>query len=94
MKLLTPKNVAESLNVSRSTVLRMISDGSLPAVCLRSGKRKKVWRVRPEILERWLISKEREEQKRARGANTAAQPVGAGFNGQDAEARDSESCAR
>lgn len=63
MKLLTPENVAESLAVSRSTVLRMIADSSLPAVCLRAGRRKKVWRVRPEQLERWLTAREREGAK-------------------------------
>lgn len=94
MKLLTPENVAESLNVSRSTVLRMIGDGSLPAVCLRSGKRKKVWRVRPEILEKWLISKEREGQKTARRPHAAARPEGTENNGQDMVARDYQSCSR
>jgi excisionase family DNA binding protein len=60
VKLLTPESVAEQLAVSRSTVLRMIADGALPAVCLRSGRRKKVWRVRQEVLEKWIISRERQ----------------------------------
>ena len=94
MKLLTPETVAESLSVSRSTVLRMISDGSLPAVCLRSGKRKKVWRVRPEQLERWLTGKEREGQKSQRQAFTAARPEGEENDGQGTEARDIQSSAK
>ena len=59
MRLLTPEIVAESLAVSRSTVLRMIADGSLPAVCLRKGKRKGVYRIREEQLERWVTARER-----------------------------------
>jgi excisionase family DNA binding protein len=65
MKLLTPEIVAKTLAVSRSTVLRMIADGALPAVCLRSGKRKKVWRVRDEVLQKWIVSKERQGVKGA-----------------------------
>lgn len=78
MKLLTPENVAESLAVSRSTVMRMISDGSLPAVCLRRGKRKAVYRVREEILERWVMSRERQGVKTQRKADAAARPEGDG----------------
>lgn len=83
MKLLMPENVAEALAVSRSTVLRMVADGSLPAVCLRRGKRKAVYRIREEVLERWVLSKERQGQKSQRKASTAARPEGAENNGQD-----------
>jgi excisionase family DNA binding protein len=60
MKLLSVEEVAEALGVSRQTVSRMIAEGSLPAICLRSGRRKKVLRIRPEALDRWLAAKERE----------------------------------
>jgi len=84
MKLLTPENVAESLSVSRSTVLRMISDGSLPAVCLRRGKRKAVYRIREEVLERWVVSKERQGVKTERKPSTPARPSSGGNEkGQD-----------
>jgi excisionase family DNA binding protein len=63
MKLLTPESVAEQLAVSRSTVLRLIADKSLPAVCLRSGRRKKVWRVREEVLQKWVLQRERQGEK-------------------------------
>jgi excisionase family DNA binding protein len=63
MKLLSVEAAAEALDVSRQTVTRMIADGQLPAVCLRSGKRKKVWRIRPEQLEKWIVQKERETQR-------------------------------
>ena len=49
MKLLTVEQVAkEHLAVSRSTVMRLIENGSLPAVCLHRGKRKAIYRIRPE----------------------------------------------
>jgi excisionase family DNA binding protein len=59
MNLLTIKQVAEYLQLSRWTVMDMINDGKIPAICLRSGKRKKLWRVRPEHLERWVTQLER-----------------------------------
>ena len=62
--LLTPEEAAKFLSMSRSSVLRLISDGNLPAVCLKSGRRKKTLRVRPEQLQRWLNVKEREGMKR------------------------------
>jgi excisionase family DNA binding protein len=63
MRLLTPETVAEQLAVSRSTVLRLIADGALPAVCLRRGKRKAVYRVREEVLERWVKDRETRRPK-------------------------------
>jgi excisionase family DNA binding protein len=60
MKLLTPEAVSEQLSVSRSTVLRMIADKVIPAVCLRRGKRKAVYRIRQEVLDKWIIAKERQ----------------------------------
>jgi hypothetical protein len=41
-------------------VIRMVLSGSLPAICLKTGRRKKVWRFRREVVERWLIARERE----------------------------------
>src|SRR5690348_557730 len=62
--LLDPEQASELLGISRSSVIRMIVDGQLPAVCLRSGRRKKVWRVRREVLEKWVMGKEREYGRR------------------------------
>jgi excisionase family DNA binding protein len=64
MRLLTPEQVAEQLAVSRSTVLRMITDKVIPVVCLRRGKHKAVYHRRQEVLEKWVIGKEREQVKR------------------------------
>jgi excisionase family DNA binding protein len=72
MKLLTIVEVAEALGVSRATVGRMISDSSLPAICLRSGKRKRVLRVREEVLTKWLMALERETAKEYAGSRGVA----------------------
>ena len=64
MKLLTPEEVAEQLAISRSTVLRLIADNALPAICLRRGKRKAVYRVREEILLKWILVKEKQNANR------------------------------
>lgn len=57
--LLTVQQVAAILNTSRGTVTRMVIEGQLPAIKLRSGKRKKMYRVRREVLDRWILTKER-----------------------------------
>jgi excisionase family DNA binding protein len=56
--LLTVREASQFLAVSRSTVDRLIACGSLPAILLRSGKKKKTFRIREEALERWLRQRE------------------------------------
>ena len=63
MKLLKPEQIAQILGVSRSTALRMMHEGQVPTIKLRSGKRKAVLRVSEETLIRWVSSKERESQR-------------------------------
>jgi excisionase family DNA binding protein len=63
MKLLRAEEVAVILDVSRSTARRMMIDGTLPAITLRSGKRKKISRVRESELERYVLSLERQSLK-------------------------------
>lgn len=63
MKLLNLNDSAKIMGVSRQTTMRMITEGVLPAICLRSGKRKKVWRIREEVLERWILVRERQTAK-------------------------------
>jgi excisionase family DNA binding protein len=72
VKLLTIEQTAEHLQISRQTATRMIADGQLPAILLRSGRRKKVWRVRPEALERWLTEKEKSSTDKQRKIATIA----------------------
>jgi len=52
--LLKPDAVAKRLNLSCCTVLRMIENGELPAICLRQGKRKRTYRIYEAALEMWL----------------------------------------
>src|SRR5256885_10419764 len=51
-QLLSPKQAADRLGVSRSTVDRMIADGSLEFVPLRQGKRKRLIGISKNALER------------------------------------------
>ena len=69
MKLLSVEQTAGLLQVSRQTIDRMISEGVLPAILLRSGRRKKVWRIREEVLERWLLQHEKQTTKAHGGRN-------------------------
>lgn len=66
MKLLAIESVAEKLDVSRQTIQRLIESGVLPAVLVRSGRRKKLWRVRPECLDQWILQKEQEAARSAK----------------------------
>ncbi len=61
MKPLNVKEVAKELGIDRSTVRRMILSGELPGFILRAGPRKKILRMRPEQLEKWIVAKEREQ---------------------------------
>ena len=51
-QLLSPKQAADWLGVSRSTVDRMIADGELKALSLRHGKRKRLVGIDIKVLER------------------------------------------
>ena len=73
--LLDPEQASELLGISRSSVVRLILDNALPAICLRSGKRKKVWRIRREVLEKWVIGKEREQVKRQPSSPISSAPL-------------------
>ena len=53
-RLNTPKQISELLQVSESTVLRMAYAGDLPYIPLRCGKRKKIIRFDPVVVEKWL----------------------------------------
>ena len=53
-RLNTPKQISELLQVSESTVLRMAYAGDLPYIPLRCGRRKKIIRFDPVVVEKWL----------------------------------------
>ncbi len=60
MGLLTPGQAAKRLNVARATLTSLITSGSLPAICLKQGKHERLFRIKEEVLERWLKERERE----------------------------------
>lgn len=74
---LSVDQVAKELGTKRSTARRMIIDGAIPYYVLRSGKRKKLYRVRRSVLMRWIESQERQSVK---GLNRTAVAV---VNGQE-----------
>ena len=53
-RLQTPREIGEILRVSEATVLRMAYSGDLPYIPLRCGKRKKIVRFDPAMVEKWL----------------------------------------
>ena len=53
-KLQTAKEISALLKISEATVLRMAYSGDLPYIPLRTGKRKKLIRFDPVIVQRWL----------------------------------------
>ena len=58
MRLLTTKEVAERLNVSAVTVLRLADAGSLPAIEVAKRERKRILRFRPETVEKFIANRE------------------------------------
>lgn len=58
--LLTVREVAERLQVSRSTVRRWVADGSLPAMVMPSG----AFRFREADLETWLEGRQTDHEDR------------------------------
>jgi excisionase family DNA binding protein len=61
--LLTAKEVKQQLSLSGPTLYRLADAGILPAVEIRRGKRKRLLRWRPEVVERFISSRERSGEK-------------------------------
>jgi excisionase family DNA binding protein len=53
-KLQTPKEISALLRISEATVLRMAYSGDLPYIPLRNGRRKKIIRFDPLMVQKWL----------------------------------------
>ena len=53
-----PKDLVPMLKLSRATINDMLNNGELPAVVIRSGARKKTFRIYGDALERWLKNNE------------------------------------
>lgn len=65
--MLTIAEAGERLGLSRWTVSSMLESGQLPGLVLKSGKRKRVWRIREEALQAWITAKEVETRKSIQG---------------------------
>ena len=57
-KLLGTKEVAEILNLRRSKTHHMIASGEIPSVIVSQGAHRRVFRVRPSALMRWMKQRE------------------------------------
>jgi excisionase family DNA binding protein len=58
MTQLTVSAAAEILGVDRTTALRLIEAGDLPAINIaRTGAARKTWRVDEDELRRWMASR-------------------------------------
>ena len=60
MPLLTAKEVAQRLNLSSLTVIRLADSGALPAIEITRGHHRRCLRFRPEAIEQFISSKERQ----------------------------------
>ena len=61
------KTIAETaafLGLSRWTVTEMLESGVLPGIVLRTGRKKRIWRISESALMKWLQAKEAETKKR------------------------------
>jgi excisionase family DNA binding protein len=67
MKLLDINQTAEQLGLSRWTITSMLESGALPGVILKYGKRKKVWRIREDALQKWIEQREADTKKQIQG---------------------------
>ena len=61
-RLLTPSDLMELLQVSRSTVHYWAADGTLPAIILNEGERKRTFRFDPEEIDNWLKARRTKKQ--------------------------------
>jgi excisionase family DNA binding protein len=57
-KLLGPKEVGEVLGLRRSKIHRMLASGEIPSVIVAQGTRRRVFRVKPSVLQKWLSERE------------------------------------
>lgn len=68
MKLLSIREVGQVLGVSPATAHRLVTSGALPSLVIRSGRRKKLHRVRQEALNQWVAARERENTRAFRAS--------------------------
>jgi len=57
-RLLNPKEIGEILNLRRSKIHRMLVTGEIPGVIVAQGNRRRVFRVKPSELAKWMKARE------------------------------------
>ena len=82
MKLLDVQTAANFFGVSRATISRMIEAGTLPAVPIRSGKRKTIFRIPDHAVRKFLNLKPTEVLEAAIVAKPKKRTVPDGENGE------------
>ena len=56
--LITPQELGEILGLRRSRVHRMLATGELPSIIVSKGAKRRVFRVRPSDLTKWMKARE------------------------------------
>jgi excisionase family DNA binding protein len=67
---LTIKQASEQLSLSRWTVTALLESGSLPGFIVKAGKKKRIWRIRADVLEQWIVAREVETKKQIQGSSS------------------------
>ena len=57
-KLLDPKEIGEILKLKKSKINRMLANGDIPSMIVSQGVRRRVFRVKPSELARWMQNRE------------------------------------
>ena len=63
LQTLTPDEVAELLCCARSSVDRLVETGQLPIVMVARGNRKRTYRIRRSVVQRFIEASERNKAR-------------------------------
>ena len=80
---LSVDEAAAILGISRWTAVPLFEAGTLPAFVLKSGQRKRIWRIRKGALMRWIQHREMEAKRSARTARPVFSVVDDGSQPKD-----------
>lgn len=61
--MLTIRQAAEKMGVSRRTIFRLVKSGDLPSVNVSASPKRKVWRIEPEALDAFIAKRRTQERK-------------------------------
>jgi len=57
-KLLSPREIEGILNLKRSKIHSLLATGEIPSIIVAQGACRRVFRVRPSELQKWMKSRE------------------------------------